>query len=246
MRLDRLSIPADWPVWVLAPHPDDFDVIAVTMLHFQMNGNPIHLSVVSSGASGVLDEERAAASLKEKALLREDEQRASCQFFGLPESRLRFLRLDEDALGDPVDSIPNQDRIREELQRIRPAIVCLPHGHDSNPGHRRTYAMFNRLREDWPHPLSTLLVRDPKTLGMRTDLYLPFSAAKASWKACLLRFHRSQDRRNQLTRGHGFDHRILAMNRESAVDLPDSPTYAEVFELGTGEDTCPTLIPPDS
>ncbi len=216
---------------MLAPHPDDFDVIAVSLRFFHQNRNPIHLSVVSSGASGVLDEEGHALDAEAKGQMREAEQVESCRFFGLPESHLRFLRLAEDALGDPEDSAPNQERIRGELERIQPALVCLPHGHDSNPGHRRTYAMFKRLMQDWSRPLTALLVRDPKTLGMRTDLYLPFEEEDAQWKARLLRFHHSQHRRNQLTRGVGFDHRILAMNQEAAAGLPGSPTYAEVFEL---------------
>jgi hypothetical protein len=64
---------------------------------------------------------------------------------------------------------------------------------------------------------------------MRTDLYMPFDAAAASWKADMLRLHRSQHERNLNTRGQGFDERVLAVNRQAGLDL--NAAYAEVFEL---------------
>ena len=38
---------------VLAPHPDDFDAIAITLRYFQARGNEIHLAVLSGGSQGV-------------------------------------------------------------------------------------------------------------------------------------------------------------------------------------------------
>src|SRR5512138_2812149 len=91
--LKELSIPAAARITVLAPHPDDFDVAGVTLRFFQDQGNRIDLAVLTSGASGVEDDFSASPDTAVKAALREAEQRASCRFFGLPESRLVFLRL---------------------------------------------------------------------------------------------------------------------------------------------------------
>jgi len=73
--------------------------------------------------------------------------------------------------------------------------------------------------------------RDPKTIEMHTDLYMPFGQEEAEWKGELLRFHDSQHQRNLRTRGHGFDERILAVNREIARDLALAHEYAEAFEV---------------
>ena len=43
-------------VVVLAPHPDDFDAIGISMRTLQENGNPIDVTVLTSGASGVEDD----------------------------------------------------------------------------------------------------------------------------------------------------------------------------------------------
>jgi hypothetical protein len=66
---------------------------------------------------------------------------------------------------------------------------------------------------------------------MRDDVILPFDEATAAWKRALLRIHRSQQQRNLNTRGHGFDERILRVNRESAARLGAAEPFAETFEL---------------
>ena len=84
---------------VLAPHPDDFDEIGVTLRFFRDNGNPIFVAVVSSGASGVEDSFCTPPTIEKKAEVREQEQRRSCRFFGLQDTHLDFLRLTEDHNG---------------------------------------------------------------------------------------------------------------------------------------------------
>jgi len=78
---------------------------------------------------------------------------------------------------------------------------------------------------------SFAIIHDPKTIRLRTDIYLPFGEEAAGWKASLLRCHRSQQQRNLNTRGHGFDERILQVNRRIAQDLGLAELYAEAFEL---------------
>lgn len=80
-------------------------------------------------------------------------------------------------------------------------------------------------------PITAFYSRDPKTIEMRSDVYLPFDEPKAEWKARLLRHHGSQQQRNLKSRGYGFDERILRMNRQIAAELGISEPYAEVFEI---------------
>ena len=196
---------------VLAPHPDDFEVVAVTMRYFAMRGARLTLEVLSGGASGV--EDAFAAGWEAKTAAREAEQRESCIRFGLPEDELRFHRLAEDAAGHMADTAENQARVHALLDASGADGVILPHGNDSNADHRRTYRWFAAWRETQTRPPLALLVRDPKNLGMRVDLITPYDAESAEWKAALLRCHRSQHERNLRTRGIGFDERILGADR---------------------------------
>lgn len=216
---------------VLGPHPDDFDAIGVSMRFLMENGNRIDVGVVTSGASGVEDGYGGAFTAGDKGRLREDEQRRSFRFFGLPDNQLTFLRLVEDKNGDPVDDAANQDRIRSYVMSKRPDLVFLPHWNDTNVGHQRTYAFFHRIAQGEKWSGVACLIRDPKTITMRNDLYAVFDGKTATWKGELLRFHQSQHQRNLNTRGHGFDERILLVNRCTAETLGQGAEYAEAFEI---------------
>ncbi|MCX7008658.1 MAG: PIG-L family deacetylase, partial [Kiritimatiellaeota bacterium] len=192
LRLQRLQIPPEVRVAVLAPHPDDFDAIAVTLRHFRDNGNPIAIAVATGGARGVEDGFRGATNDAAKIAFREEEQRASCRLFGLPEENLVFLRLTEGSDGHPLDSAENFARIRDWLVAQQPDLVCLPHGNDTNDGHRRCYDFFRRAALAEKLTLVACLNRDPKTIAMRDDLITTFDAEEAAWKAGLLRCHQSQ------------------------------------------------------
>jgi len=166
-----------------------------------------------------------------KTALRECEQRESCAVFGLPAGRLSFLRLAEDESGHPADSDGNYERLRDHLRELRPDIVLMPHGNDTNAGHRFAFRTLLRCADQAGPPVVALLNRDPKTVDMRTDLYAFFGEEDALWKAGLLRCHQSQHQRNLDTRGYGLDERILRVNRRSAADLPGHGPYAEAFEI---------------
>lgn len=228
--LSACSVPRDMRLLVLAPHPDDFDEIGVTLRVFRDNGNPIHVSVLSSGASGVEDSFCSPPTLETKTTVREKEQRRSCRFFGLGDSHLDFLRLSEDQDGHILEDHENCEQIRLCVSRIRPAIVLLPHGNDTNADHRRTCAMFMRVASEAEGSLAVFLNKDPKTIRMRYDLYTAFGPEEAEWKATLLRFHKSQHQRNLNTRGIGFDERILEVNRRIARECLAESEFAEAFE----------------
>lgn len=215
---------------VLAPHPDDFDAIGVTLRFLAAKGHPLAVGVTRTG-SGVQDSYAPAATAAAKADLREAEQRNSLRFFGLPARSLTFLDLDRDNGEQPLDTPPNRDRIAAVLAREAPDIVFLPHGNDTNRGHRVMDSLFRQAARHWGRALCAWRNRDPKTIAMRVDVYMPFDRRAAVWKAKLLRFHESQQQRNLATRGHGFDDRILADNSQIARDLAISAPYAEAFEI---------------
>ncbi len=223
--------PAELRLFVLAPHPDDFDAVGVTLRFFQQNGNTIHLAVVSGSASGVLDDFCSPPDNATKAAVREQEQRDSLRFFGLGEECAAFLRLKEDDAGALRDDAENEAAIRQQLLAHRPQIVFLPHGADSNAGHRRVHAMFARTAATLDDPPAAFLIRDPKTLSFRADLYMPFDEEAARWKRQSLLHHRSQEHRNRRQRGRGFDDRILDVNRQIAGELSCGAQFAEAFQV---------------
>lgn len=226
-----LSLSSDLKVLVLAPHPDDFDVIAVTMKQFLDNGNAIHVAVARAG-SGVDDDYRAGLTFTQKADLCEKEQRKSLRLFGLPESCITFISLSNDAKAEQsLDSPENAATIFAIVEREAPDIVFLPHGNDTNKRHRAVYSLFNKAARRLEKPLAAFLIRDPKTIEMRIDIYTPFGQEEADWKGRLLRCHDSQQQRNLRTRGYGFDERILNVNRGIASDLSLAHEYAEAFEV---------------
>ncbi|MEA5098504.1 MAG: PIG-L family deacetylase [Burkholderiaceae bacterium] len=223
-------IPERLRVLVLAPHPDDFDAIGVTLRFLAENGNPIHAAVVQTG-SGVDDAYQPGATLADKAALREREQRASLRFFGLPEENLTFLDLERDDTDQLADSAANFDAITSFIVDCALDIIFLPHGNDSNHAHRLMCSIARQAAARHGRPLALFLNRDAKTISMHVDLYLPFGDEMAEWKAQLLRFHDTQQQRNLMTRGHGFDERVLTLNRQIALDLGLDGRYAEAFEL---------------
>jgi len=232
LRLDRLDLPRGWRILALAPHPDDFESTAIAHRWFRDRGNPVGALVLSSSANGVEDSFCDPPSPERKAALREEEQRAGCRLFGLPEERLRLLRL---GVAWPGGFLVDDERNFAALERAASDMgfdLCvLPHGRDTNPDHRLTYLWWRRLAAGAGRPTAALLFRDPKTVEMREDVVLPFGEADAAWKAELLRCHRSQHQRNLNVRGHGFDERILRVNRATAARLGIEEPYAEAFEL---------------
>ena len=225
------GLPGDLRVLVLGPHPDDFDSIGVTLRLLRDQGNPIRVAVLTSGASGVEDEFCSPPTRERKAEIREDEQRRSCRFFGLEDAELSFLRLTEDHEGHLIENGENLERLGACLTEGEPDLVFLPHGNDTNAGHRRTYSMFRTITETGDFEGAAFLIQDPKTVDLRHDAYTVFGEEEAEWKARLLRFHGSQQQRNLNIRSHGFDDRILDLNREIARRHLGSDLYAEAFEV---------------
>ena len=217
---------------VVSPHPDDFDAIGSTLKFLAGNGNPLR-AIVTHGGSGIEDSYRPGATLAEKRALRENEQRNSLRFFGLPEGRLTFFRSNSDADDQPIDQVENLSTLESLVCTNMPDIIFLPHHNDKNNGHRVIYSLVRQIAIRSKLPLALLLNSDPKTISMQTDFYFAFDEAEATWKAKLQRFHDTQQQRNLNTRGYGLDERVLRHNRQLAVELSLTEPYAEAFELET-------------
>ena len=230
LQLPDLTLPAKSSIVMLAPHPDDFDAIAITMRHLHRQGHQIHLAVLTSGANGVEDGWQGVHGAAEKAALREAEQRASCDFFGLPMERLVFMRLWEGE-DEQRNEEAGREALRTYLHSRRPDLVFLPHGNDSNRTHRRTYETFHAIATEDGLRVHACLNQDAKTASMRSDLLTYFDEEDAAWKARMLRFHRSQQERNLKSRGQGFDERVLEVNRRAAAKAGGDMPYVEVFEI---------------
>jgi len=229
--IDSIGFSPSLRLLVLAPHPDDFDAIAITLRYLQARGNEIRLAVLSGGSKGVQDSYAKPPAWEQKARLREQEQLDSCGFFGLDPARLCFLRLPEAEDGELAQDAANQSRLSKQIIETAPDALFLPYGDDNNSGHRRTYDMVRAVVQDLGSPLLALYNKDAKTRNFRTDLYIGFDETQAGWKRTLLRFHDSQQARNIEIRGHGFDDRILSFNRKLASELRLEAPYAEAFQV---------------
>ncbi len=216
---------------VLAPHPDDFDCIAATMELFRDTGILIELVVLTGASSGVDDDFCSPCTSARKAEIRRVEQRESCALFGLPDDRLRFLDLEEDENGHPIEHLENTEKIRASWLVASPGAVFMPHYNDTNAAHRRVYRMFCSVVASAGGLATVFLNEDPKTRELRTMAYTAFGEDVAERKAELLRCHRSQQSRNLKSRGYGLDERILAVNRRAATRLGLTEPYAETFEI---------------
>lgn len=232
VKLDSAAVPPGLVVAMIGPHPDDFDAVAVTLRRLRDAGAGIRAFVCHT-ASGVEDGFCSPPTPETKQRLREQEQRDSLRFFGLPDGNVTFLDLERDAANDgqPFDHEANRRRLADAILPVHPDILVLPHGNDTNSGHRNIHAMAVRMAAAAGFPMTAWLIRDPKTVAMRIDLYTPFDRDEAGWKAEMLRFHRSQHQRNLNTRGRGFDDRILEVNRAIARDLALDAPFAEAFEV---------------
>jgi len=215
----------------LAPHPDDFDVAAVTFRRMVTAECDIQLSVLTSGAAGVLDSYCQPPTWEKKSTTREGEQLKSCARFGLPPEQVDFLRIPEADDGELLEDEYTRMIFREQFRQYNPDVLVIPHGSDSNSGHRRTYRLVMEQINHLNHPVALFCCLDPKTLEIDPNGYTWFGDSEADWKRSLLRCHDSQQQRNLDTRGVGFDDRILTLNAESGNKYGSVAPYVEAFEV---------------
>jgi LmbE family N-acetylglucosaminyl deacetylase len=229
-RLTDLPVSPAARILFLAPHPDDFDSVAITLKRFLDNGNAIHLVVLTGGAAGVLDSFVTPPTDERKVQVREHEQKEALRFFGLPLANVVFLHRAIANDGELLVDDACRVAVAEILQNFDPDIVFVPHQEDTNNGHRRACALFREIASGTTKPLWALYHKDPKTIRIRIGVYTPFNGVEAEWKRDLLRHHRSQHTRNLQTRGSGFDDRILNVNESLATELGAEEGFAEGFQ----------------
>jgi len=229
--LAQTTLPSNLRLLVLAPHPDDFDEIAVSLKNFQSLGVEIGLLVLTGASSGVLDSFANPPTRESKQAIREREQRAALDFFGLPQKSVKFLYLPEDDHGELALTRSTQETVSTHFKSFNPDIVTLPYGHDTNSGHQRTFLLLREIGRSSDKPLLALYQKDPKTISIQLEAYMAFDESIAAWKGEMLRFHQSQQTRNLATRHHGIDERILRVNRDIAQELGIQFPYAEGFQI---------------
>jgi LmbE family N-acetylglucosaminyl deacetylase len=231
VSLRNCSISPELKILVLAPHPDDFDAITITLKYFQENGNLIFLLVLTGASTGVDDSFLSDPTKENKEKVREIEQKKSLEYFGFPSSNVSFLYLTEDKHGDLILNEECQSTISKKFEEIRPDAIFLPYGKDTNPSHRRTFKLVRDITKEIDKPIIAFYNQDPKTTQIRLDTYIDFDKETALWKRKMLCFHQSQQARNLQTRGIGFDDRILNVNAEIAREINIKSQYAEGFQI---------------
>lgn len=223
-----------WPrrmkILVTAPHPDDFDAIGVTLKYLMGQGHEIHAFVAETG-SGIDKFYGAGMTQEDKRQCRVREQTGSLRFFGLHDKHFRFLKLNNAPDDQVVDDNANRFVLEKLIRALRPDMLFMPHGNDTNRAHRDMATMMKVIASKVEWPVARMLNSDVKTLGMRKDFYLGFDVADAQWKAQLLRYHDSQHQRNLRDRKHGFDDRVLMLNQRTATELGIAEPYAASFEI---------------
>lgn len=230
VNLRHVNWPKKMKCLVTAPHPDDFDAIGVTLKWLMDRGHEIHAVVAETG-SGIDQVYGAGLSSEARRQLRVAEQTDSFRFFTLPEKNYRFLRLDNAEDDQVAENEANVRFLEELVGELKPDVLFMPHGNDTNRAHRAMYCMMKTVacRAGWA--VALMLNSDAKTRAMRKDGYMAFGEKDAAWKGQLLRCHVSQHQRNLRERGHGFDERVLALNHKTAVELGLGEPWAESFEI---------------
>lgn len=232
MRLLVELIAPTSKILVLAPHPDDFDAVAVSMRLLKNDGCDIKVYILTSGSSGVEDSFCPEdTSPEHKRSIRQQEQRAACSFFGLCDKCISFAETEEDSDSHLLMNNHNRLFIGDLIAREFPDFIFLPHGHDTNRDHQITYHLTTLALKTLKTESRVCLIYDPKTIDADVNAITAFDEAEAGWKAEMLRHHASQHQRNLNTRGYGFDKRILSVNRRLARELNIETGYAEGFEV---------------
>lgn len=229
---------------VLCPHPDDFDVAAVTLKSFHRSKKHIYVAIAPT-FSGILDEfYPAPVTDEEKITTREQEQRSSLLFFGLDEAQFEFFPhdVDLDQNGEWTYSERNAALVEQCILEQAPDTILLPHPNDQNPAHS---AMYRMVKESLVrHRLSVRLLKqmDPKTGEMRVDFYTPLTDEDVVWKTELFNHHKTQDHRNLQTRGVTLADRILKSNAQIAENNHLPCRLAEAFEIEQFSDPFPVEL----
>lgn len=134
-------------VLVLSPHPDDESIgCGGTLRRHVVEGDDVHVVFLTSGEAG-----GHAIPPQEAGRVREAEAEAAGRVLGTHPPV--FLREPDGAL---ASTAPLRDRLTCLLQRLRPAVLYVPHAEDAHPDHRAAHQVARDVLRGLP--LQTPLV----------------------------------------------------------------------------------------
>lgn len=128
-RADELGQPAI----VFAPHPDD-EVLGCggTIIRKRRAGAAVTVVFMTDGSASHPE----LMSGEEMKRLRAAEALAACGVLGVASEHVIFLDFPDGRMGEQLSEAVQ--RVRELLDRLRPAEVFIPHYHDGSPDHLAT------------------------------------------------------------------------------------------------------------
>lgn len=143
-KLDDGWKPANGPVLVIAPHPDD-EVIGCggTILRHAQAGDPTSCVYLTRGEKSKGYSWFTPAQRQAK---REQEARNSSHILRI--SELTFLDGVDGSLADPIVTAKLLPQLDAVLKRIRPRVIFAPHANDNHPDHVAAYQMVRQLVGD--------------------------------------------------------------------------------------------------
>jgi len=228
--LNDQPIPSGMNVLVLAPHPDDYDAIAITMKLLQQCDNRIFVRVLGTGWNRVEDEICDPATPEAKAALQRQEFHESCRRFELNEDDVAFLDMKEDSSGYIRKHPFNIELLKKAITEIKPQLIFMPHWNDTSNDRRLAATLAWDALDELGLSTPLLHFYTPKTRTMYRHFYTVFSRSEADWKAGQLQCHRSIQQHYMAHYGIGFVDKIIQLNYDAGRDI-GKDKYAEVFEM---------------
>lgn len=211
--------PADGPVLVFAPHPDDETIGAggVLALHHR-RGDRIKAIFLTAGTAGDVERRHSPEAYRD---LREAEARAAAAVLGIGE--LEFWRFPDGARARSEDLEVVQPRVRNAIRDFRPGVVYYPNNQETHSDHFVTALAVERaVAELSERP--RLLAYEIWTV-FKPDLVVDISDVFAS-KLAAARAYPSQLAFTDFVRA------VEGLDAYRSIFLPKGRRYGEAFREG--------------
>ena len=201
-------------VVVIAPHPDDESIgCGGTICLHHSRGDRVVAVYLSSGEEGL-----KTLSRDEAVRIREREAEAAAQVLGI--AHLTFLRYPDLRVQDVIADVAVD--VRRVLERESPALIYLPHEHESHPDHQAALPIVRAAvcpMDDAELTLLTYEVWTPLPDFYHVENITPVMSRKLE----AIRCHRSQV--EQLA----YDRAALGLSLYRGV-VAGACRYAEIFQ----------------
>lgn len=212
---------------VISPHPDDMAISVGGTISILSEKNKVYNFVMTTGYRGVEGNKPKIEKIK----IREKECMEECKILKVNQL---FLRLD--FYDRRIFSIRDVKKVSDELSKIKPKIIILPHRKDLHPTHKTSVEILKRALQNyrgnidlWEYEsLWRLFANNEYNLSF----YFPESIMEKKLKAILA--HKSQIKRNR------YDVAAKSLSALRSVIVAEQgiggygkkkrlPPYAEVF-----------------